>query len=123
MIKGLSEMVETIVPVWVDPLTVADVPRIAGLEAPPRAVAVNATDNWVGEMYLQRASCGSIGVESLRVKQRGGREDDDDIEQIVRELVEDGRSKVSLPSTASIDDVLARAKNLERGWATLDSSP
>ncbi len=110
--KALREMVEVLVPAWVDPVAVADVPTIAGRPAPPRTIVINGTEPWVGETYVKRAGLGTRRWEIVQANNVGGEIADRQVDLIVQEVLESARGPVQLGSEAEPEAVLAQVTKL-----------
>ena len=93
---GLDEIIEILIPTWVNPIAVANVPGIAARNDPPRAVSVSASDSWVAISCVLRAGCGSKNWKIVESNNAVAEEGEADVEQIVREVFADARPKVGL---------------------------
>ncbi len=110
--KALGEMVEVLVPAWVDPVAVAEVPGVAGRPAPPRTIVINGTESWVGETYVKRAGCGTRRWEIVQANNVGGEDADQQVDRIVDEILESARGPVRLGSEATLQAVLDQVMKL-----------
>ncbi len=93
---GIDEIIEILIPTWVNPIAVANVPGIAGRGEPPRMLSVSASDPWVAINCVVRAGCGSKNWKIVESNNAVAEEGEADVGQIVREVFADARPKVGL---------------------------
>ena len=110
--KALSEMVEVLVPAWVDPVAVADVPDVAGRPGQPRTIVINGTEPWVGETYVKRAGLGTRRWEIVQANNVAGEDADQQVDRIVEEILESARGPVQVGSDAPLEAVLKQVAKL-----------
>ena len=106
--EALDDLIEALVPVWVDPLAAAPIPDVANQEAGLRAVAIVAEDAWVGEMYILRAGCGLRTWRICRANNTGEGEDGQ-ADVVIGELHADGVRTLRLAPQTSIDAFIEAA--------------
>jgi hypothetical protein len=99
----LADVVDVLACVWVDPLAAARIPEVSTLPEGGRAIALNATDPWTGEMYVRKAACGARTWKVLEANNASG---EDEVERISNELFEDARQKFGLRRGQTLDGFL-----------------
>ena len=93
---SLRDLVSVLQFAWVDPETVADIPRVANRATPPRLIMINAETDWVGLSYIKRASCGSHRWLVLEANNLGSELAQVDAEQLFMELIASARGPIEL---------------------------